>query len=177
MLGNAQLCFSTGAPYNDDNSRNALPPRSQAIVTTYEFQCCGVIQNWSAYFQPGGSKHTNSYTVTFQIWRPVPDQLQCYMLLSDITANPQLSNIGEATVSAYMVVQPGDVIGYYVTLQGGGNGGIQLETSNHGDNTVWYSSSPTRPGPGQTFQVGTETSLSSATAAPIISIDISKQSL
>ena len=154
-----------------------MPPRSQAIVTTYEFQCCGAIQNLRAYFQPGGSKHTNSYTVTFQLWRPVPNQVQAYTLLAATTANPQLSGTGEATVSASsnMVVEPGDVMGYYVTLEGRGNGGIQLETSNHGGNVVWYSSSQAAsPELGQIFQVGTGSSFTQATAAPIISIDISK---
>ena len=104
-----------------------LPTGSQAIVTSYQFHCCGEILEWGARVQPGAGAYANGvYTVHFQVWRPSPTSCggsgdgNCYSLVGEnrfpgvtleasrlVSETPQPTNV--------VSVRPGDVLGYFVS--------------------------------------------------------------
>ena len=119
ILGSTQECLQT-APLDDDDDNYPLPSHSQAIITTYQFGCCGSITAWLTHVQPGGGKCKNgAYDIFFQLWRPSSTMQDsgCYSLVGEnrftsiffgdddlVSETPQPSNI--------ISVQPGDVVGY-----------------------------------------------------------------
>ena len=161
----------------------SLPSGSQAIVTSYNFTCCGEITSWLAYVWPSGE----GYAIIFQVWRPSPTAGGggCYSLVGEnrfpgvtlgdgglVSETPQPTNL--------ISVRPGDVLGYFVTSnkRPSSNGGIQLDRSSTND-TVFYASTDTTPlpiGPDSCpVSVGPGGVLSSSVnAAPVISVNISK---
>ena len=171
-----QSCISLGVPYNDENRRQALPLTSQAIVPTYKFQCCGTVTSWRAYLQPGGKNHRNAYNISFQVWRPSEQLSDHYSLVQQTVAVPTLTNDGEAIVPASageIVVQPEDVVGFYVQLMRDGDGGIQLDTTQTGEHNIWYSVNFPPQGYSQPVQTGAGTSLSMVqVAAPMLEVDV-----
>ena len=126
-----------------------LPNSTQAIITSYRFNCCGTIESWEAAVHPDGGGHRDGgHTIHFQVWRPSPtvEIDGCYSLVGEnrftsITLNtddlvsetPEPSNI--------ISVRPGDVVGYY-TITNGNNPdeGIQLNDDDvlFSTETVWY---------------------------------------
>ena len=136
-------------PFRDGNRSPRLPSGSQAIITTYQFGCCGDITAWQTYVQPGGGKHRDGvYDIFFQVWRPSPTVQDngCYSLVGEnrftsihlgddglVSKTPKPSNI--------ISVQPGDVVGYYTFSRddpdNSGSQGIQLDTD-YTDDIVWY---------------------------------------
>ena len=44
----------------------------QAIIPSYEFQCCGDIRVWAVDVHPGGRRDNRDYTLNLQVWRPSP---------------------------------------------------------------------------------------------------------
>lgn len=89
-------------------------------------------------------------------------------------ANPAiLESGGQANIASNNIsVQPGDVVGYFVMDQNGNEGGIQLETSEHENNTVWYSTLFQTEAERHQLQIGPSSNFSSTVAAPILSIDV-----
>ena len=129
-----------------------LPNNTQAIITTYRFNCCGYIESWEAAVRPNGGGHRNGgHTIRFQVWRPSPtvEIDGCYSLVGEnrftsITLNtddlvsetPEPSNI--------ISVRPGDVVGYFtITNRNNPNEGIQLNDENEdfSREIVWYHTS------------------------------------
>jgi len=143
-------------------------------VPTYKFQCCGVVTGWRAYLQPGGGGHTNAYNISFQVWRPLEQSPNYYNLVQQTVAVPSLSRTGEATVPASpnITVQPEDVVGFYVQLMRNGDGGIQLETNQHGDHSVWYNMNFPTQGYSQPVQIGMGTNFSKLGAAPVLLVNV-----
>ena len=153
MLGTAQDCLQAAGeaqfPFRDDNGSPRLPSGSQAIITSYQFGCCGDITAWLTYVQPGGGMVRNGvYDIFFQVWRPSPavQDNRCYSLVGEnrftsiflgdgglVSETPKPSNI--------ISVQPGDVVGYYTFSRDDPDNtwsqGIQLETD-YTDDIVWY---------------------------------------
>ena len=185
---------ATDPPFNDDNNE-ALPADNnvQAIITTYKFhQDCGCVNitTWETYVQPGGGGHANNmaYDITFQVWRPSPTVTDagCYSLVGqNAFTSFAFSNGGFVQLSptpptqAFIVAQPGDVVGYYTNSRRGNDDGIQLE---HGDftvNTIWYLNlAGGSPAPGTNecpLSVGANGYLTSSTnAAPMLKISTCK---
>ena len=187
--GEAQL------PLRDNNNNNSprLPSGSQAIITTYEFECCGDVTAWQTYVQPGVGRHGNGlYDIFFQVWRPSPTVQSngCYSLVGEnrftsitfgsngpVSETPEPSNI--------ISVQPGDVVGYYTFSRDDPDNsesqGIQLDTGYTND-TVWYfadfnTSSITLEDTNCPLPVGDESNrvlTSSTNAGPVLSVRISK---
>ena len=177
----------TQIPFNDLSSgASRLPTGSQAIVTSYQFHCCGEILEWGARVQPGGSRYRDRvYTIHFQVWRPSPTSCggssdrNCYSLVGEnrfpgvtlesgrlVSEAPQPTNV--------ISVRPGDVLGYFVSsIINGNNDGIQLDPSFTND-VVYYADfdAPLTMG---TASVGPGGVLSLSTSlAPVISVGISK---
>ena len=163
-----------------------LPTGSQAIVTSYQFHCCGEILEWGARVQPGGDGHRiGVYTVHFQVWRPSPTSCggsgdgNCYSLVGEnrfpgltleaarlVRETPQPTNV--------ISVRPRDALGYFVSSTiNGNNEGIQLDPDFTND-VVYYADfdAPLTMG---TASVGPGGVLSLSTSlAPVVSVGISK---
>ena len=197
MLGSAQGCLQAAGeaqlPFRDENSSPRLPSGSQAIITTYEFECCGDVTAWQTYVQPGGGGHRNgAYDIFFQVWRPSPTMQSngCYSLVGEnrftsirfgnkdpVSETPEPSNI--------ISVQPGDVVGYYTFSRddpdNSDSQGIQLDTD-YTDDVVWYLAdftpdSITSEATNCPLPVGDESDrflTSSTNAGPVLSVSISK---
>lgn len=139
-------------PFRDLNGSPRLHNGSQAIITSYIFQCCACITAWQTFVHPGGQINQNGvYDITFQVWRPSPtvENTGCYSLVGEnrysrvtyatlglVSETPEPSNI--------ISVMPGDVVGYYTYTRSNPqvvNGeGIQMDTL-HSDDSVWYHTS------------------------------------
>ena len=189
----AQECLQGGGstetqiPFEDlDRGASRLPTGSQAIVTSYQFHCCGEIFRWGARVQPGGGMYQDGvYTVHFQVWRPSPTSCggsgdgNCYSLVGEnrfpgvtlgdaslVSETPQPTNV--------ISVTPGDVLGYFVSsTRNQDNDGIQLDPDFTND-VVYYADfdAPITMG---TASVGPGGVLSLSTSlAPVLSVGISK---
>ena len=197
LLGSAQDCLQAAReaqlPFRDDNGSPRLPSGSQAIITSYKFGCCGNINAWQTYVQPGGGKHRDGvYDIFFQVWRPSPTVQDngCYSLVGEnrftsihlgdnglVSKTPKPSNI--------ISVRPGDVVGYYTFSRddpdNSDSQGIQLDTD-YTDDIVWYLAdftpdSITLEATNCPLPVGDESDrflTSSTNAGPVLSVSISK---
>ena len=167
----------------------------QAIITSYQFHCCGNVTAWQTYVEPGSPFQDGAYDITFQAWRPSPtvNSDGCYGLVGEnvftgITP-PNINNDGLVSVTPeptnMVTVQPGDVVGFYALSRRGLNDGIQLDTSFTGE-SVWYHRNNPPDDPlmiiGEAsvcpFPVGSQTNrelMSSTNAAPMLSVGICKQ--
>ena len=187
----AQQCFQPALPFVQlrDIDPDRLPNGRQAIVTSYQFQCCGDITAWQAHVEDSGGDHQNgAYTIHFQVWRPSPtvgsDGAGCYRLVGEnrftsitfsnrgpISETPEPTNI--------ISVQPGDVVGYYVLSSIGDDDGIQMDSNDDSIN-IYYNEdnggNPISLGPDSCQVSAGDGGLltSSTSAAPQLSIDISK---
>ena len=191
----AQQCFQPAIPFEQlrhtDNDPVRLPNGRQAIVTSYQFQCCGDITAWQTYVEPGGARHQDgAYTIHFQVWRPSPTVgshgAGCYSLVGEnrfisitlinraVSETPEPTNI--------ISVQPGDVVGYYVLSSEEDvryGDGIQMNSDDDSIN-IYYNEdnggNPISLGPDSCQVRGGDGGLltSSTSAAPQLSIDISK---
>ena len=147
FLASAQCLQAAGGgepPLLDDKSNNVLASGTQAIVPTYNFNCCANITRWETFVEPGGHGHNEEYTIAFQVWRPSASDSECYKQVNqNLFSNVILGGSGEVneevSPSEYIAVEPGDVVGFYVVSQSGGDEGIQLKQSeNFMDNVVWF---------------------------------------
>ena len=188
----AQQCFQPALPFEqlrDYNDLDRLPNGRQAIVTSYQFQCCGDITAWQTYVERSGNPHGNgAYTIHFQVWRPSPSVQSngegCYSLVGEnrftsitfsnrgpISETPEPTNI--------ISVQPGDVVGYYVLSNRNDDDGIQMDSNDESINIYFNEDNGGNPislGPDSCQVRAGESGLltESRSAAPQLSIDISK---
>ena len=119
----------------------------QAIVPAYTFNCSGIVTKWRACVQNAGS-----YFIYFQIWRPTITTEGCYVLVGN---NTDKNDAGEdvpfrsvvdtdypccivlpVKEERQIMVQSGDVVGYYVDGVDRTEGGLQWANSN--EVTVYY---------------------------------------
>ena len=187
----AQSCLRAArgmeTPFRKLNGRARLVSRTQAIITSYMFECCGNITAWQTYVKPGGRRHQRVYDIYFQVWRPSPTVQEngCYSMVGEnrytsislqrggkVSETPEPSNI--------LSVQPGDVVGCYTFSRRGTNDGILLDVRRSFD-SVWYHTGTVNNNrqPDCPLPVGTETDRSlafSTNAAPVLSVDVCKWS-
>ena len=183
----AQVCLQANS-----NGGNSLPdfidpgtdaPRIditpiQAIIKSYEFQCCGMVKEWAAFVEPGGSFHRGVYTIKFQIWRPT----DCNRYdkagentFSFVNLSPS-SVINEIPPSnEQLQFQPGDVLGYYLErADNNNNGGLQFDDS-FTQEELWYATGSSDLQNENRLDVGTGGDLSISTnLGPIISVSFSE---
>ena len=173
-----------GIPFDNGGRRSALPNNTQAIVTSYQFHCCGDITEWRARVP----SEITAYTIHFQVWRPSPtvESDGCYSMVGENRFSGTLSRDGGAVLTPspanVISVRPGDVVGYYQTANRNGSG-ILLNEDLLRNETVWYQVNP-EPGLPMTtgdescpLPVGTQPDrilTSSHSLGPIISLDIGK---
>ena len=166
----------------------------QAIITSYQFHCCGNVIAWQTYVEPGGDSYEGAYDITFQVWRPSPtvNSDGCYGLVGENAftsiSSPNYISGGRISVppepTNRITVQPGDVVGFYAVSRLGSNAGIQLDTSFAGESVWFHRSTDNDPlmSRGRAsvcpFPVGSQADrvLRSVTnAAPMLSVGICKQ--
>ena len=194
-VGSTQDCLQAAGgeqlPFRDDNSSPCLPSGSQAIITTYQFGCCGNITAWQTYVQPGGDGHRDGeYDILFQVWKPssAAQDNGCYSLVGEnrftsillsggglVSETPEPSNV--------ISVQPGDVVGYYTFsrnyLDNRKEEGIQLDTGYTTD-IVWYlaefdTNSITLGATNCPLPVGDQSDrVLTSNARPVLSVSLSK---
>ena len=170
----------------------------QAIITSYWFNCCGMVTEWRAFVEGSGGGHFDNqpYTISFQVWRPSSpspvDNDGCYSMvgmnhfssipLADDMSNERGMVNGTVPESERIEVQPGDVVGYYLDSSRDGRDGIQYAGDDDNepdyiDEAVWYDigiMGSTGP-PQCPFPVGPDRTLSSSTnRAPLITAVICK---
>ncbi len=169
----------------------------QAIITSYRFNCCGVVTEWRAFVEKKGGGHVTAYTIFFQVWRPNSpssvDNDSCYTMQGnnhfpsiplgeDKTINQGIVT-GIPLESERIEVQPGDVVGFYlVTNRDKRDDGIQFASDEDNPNpysseTVWFATGSLTPRPEAAcmYPVGTSGLLSSSTnLAPLITATVCK---
>ena len=71
-------------PFRDNPNYPSLPNKTQVIVTSYRFRCCGKITAWLTYVR-GTNIQNGVYDITFQVWRPSPTVQAngCYSLVGE----------------------------------------------------------------------------------------------
>ena len=115
-----------------------FPSETQAIITSYQFQCCGNITEWRTYLQC----EAESSFYSFQVWRPA-NNTECYSLVG--TSNYGHFGNGDdkecvdgnlfiltPQPSDVITIKPGDVVDIYVDGER-----FQLDRSYRGER-VWY---------------------------------------
>ena len=177
--------------FNGRSNTPRLASGVQAIITSYQFHCCGNVTAWQTYVEHRQGSRIGAYGFTFQVWRPSPtvNTDGCYGLVGEnrfpsITLGDQglVSETPEPT--NIITVQPRDVVGFFViSHRANTNDGIYLD-SNFNEESVWYHRNTVDdplvgiadpaicPHP-----VGSQTNrvlISSTNAAPILSVDICK---
>ena len=176
------------------NGNRFKPNPVQAIITSYKFNCSGVITEWRALVEGSSIGHfeEQTYTISFQVWRPNSlspvDTDGCYNLagfnhFSPIPlAHPDTTERGIVTgvplESERIEVQPGDVVGFYLEGSRSSLDSIQFagdedNPSPYIDETVWFATDLLTPRPETAcmYPVGTSGLLNSSTnLAPLISV-------
>ena len=159
-------------------------PRTQAIVRSYVFHCCGNITGWQARFDKRcGQCHENFH---FQVWRPSLNVSAdgCHSLVGEDIENGTRTEgirsfilINKTLQSTdFIPVEPGDVLGFYTPRRSS----RILLNRNYQNASVWYTRIDddeyedrilaTCP-----FPVGRDRRLLSFTsAAPVFSVIMSK---
>ncbi len=166
---------------------NQLQNIRQIIVTSYQFQCCGTITRWQTYVYPLGPNHRDGvYSIIFQVWRPSTpgaDDGCYYMVGQDSYENIVLlegtGGLVNRTVPqpSQLTVQPGDVVGFFVSALGQNDGSIQFNQNaelGFDEEQAWFNevflmtagdTCPFPIGPGRVLS-------GSIRAAPVLSLDI-----
>ena len=158
----------------------------QALITSYEFSCCGNITEWGVDVNPGGGDNRR-YTIDFQLWRPSPTTPQdsslgtgYYSLVGNnrFVSIPLEDGIVLVTPSPrnYVQFQPGDVLGFYVeeARDSMDRGVVVVTTNSYSREVVWHAS--VDPGDvGGCVSAGSGGNMNTLLrGAPVISISTSK---
>ena len=153
----------------------------QAIIPSYEFQCCGDIRVWAVDVHPGGRRDNRDYTLNLQVWRPSPalaSSLSRYYLIGNnrftsISLDDQRAIVTPSSQD-YIQFRPGDVLGLYVeeARDDDDKGVVVLTDSSFTSELVWQTSIASQPVPGGCpISVGSSGDLNTMLrGAPVISI-------
>lgn len=121
-------------------TQTRMLPNNQAIIPSYEAQCCGNITEWEAAFF---SVLTDNFDIIFQVWRPSPtvENNGCYSLVGENRFTlGGLVNIGTINVapllSQQISVQRGDVLGFRLETNTASDE-IRMDSSQSSE-MVWY---------------------------------------
>ena len=174
--------------YKKEHNDERIHVHNQAIIPTYQFNCCGNITEWGLDVFDNGS-----FTLDLQVWRPSPTVNHstgtgCYSLVGNNRFSAISLNGGVAVVTPspqdYIKFQSGDVLGFYVEgakSSSYGDPGVVILTSPswYASESVWFARITGTEKTSQTgdcpYSVGSNGVLNTVTrAAPVISISISK---
>ena len=138
-----------------------------------------MITEWAAHVERSGAiSNDGFYSISFQVWRPnSPSPVDvdgCYTMTgSNSFPNIELDSdraVRETPLASERIeVQPGDVIGFYLTTIENEDNGIRF-AEDYTEESVWYATSNINMGnPTCPFPVGNGRTLSSFTnVAPLI---------
>ena len=131
-----------------------------------------MITEWAAHVLRSGGAHSNGvYSISFQVWRPNSpspvDVNGCYTMTgSNHFPNIVLDSdraVRETPLASERIhVQPGDVIGFYLTTSRDDDNGIEF-AEDYTEESVWYASDVIGGNPSCQFPVGNGRTLSSST--------------
>ena len=130
----------------------------QAIITSYKFNCFGVITEWRAFVEGSGGGHVDSqpYTISFQVWRPINSLFNndtFYNMigmnyfspipLADEDSTDRGLVTGRVPETERIEIHPGDVVGYYLESSKKSDDSIQYagdsdNDPDYSDEMVWY---------------------------------------
>ena len=159
-----------------------LPNSIQAIIPAYTFTCRGSVVQWGACVDP--REDNNEYDIYFEVWRPT-DTIGCYSLVGsnfvDNGAPGNIHNVRACVVidvpeDEQVIVEPGDVVGFY-SDHVNGNGGVELdEGTQYANLEVWYRNPSQNDLEANSLCVGVGEDLSTRHAgeAPVITAKIGK---
>ena len=147
ILDNSQ-CLSSAPLFGDRDGVPRLPNSIQAIIPAYTFTCRGSVVQWGACVDPRSDN--DQYDIYFEVWRPTGTN-GCYSLVgSNFINNGVAGNVHNVRAcvvidvpeNQQVVVQPGDVVGFYSDhVVGNGDGGVELDDGTQYANLeVWYRS-------------------------------------
>ena len=160
----------------------------QAIIPSYQFQCCGNISEWGMDLHPANSQDQWTYTLNIQVWRPSATTgsfgIGYYNLVGNERVAPVSLTAGRALVTPspghYVQFWPGDVLGFYVEEARANDRGVVMITSAVlTSELVWHASVTSKEGDClNAYSVGNNGDLNTLTrAAPVISISTSEYPL
>ncbi len=145
FLDNSQ-CLLRAPLFGDRDGVPRLPNSIQAIIPEYTFTCRGSVVQWGACVDPRAND--DLYDIYFEVWRPT-DTNDCYSLVDSNFVNDGVAatvhNVRSCIVidvpeNDQVIVEPGDVVGFY-TNHDGGTGGVELDEGVQYTNLeVWYRS-------------------------------------
>ena len=137
-----------------------IPLYHQAIISSYQFQCCGNLTEWRVDLHPGSSADNGRYTLNLQVWRPSPTVDNSYNLVGNnrFPALP-LSNGGALVISPSPAVQiafrSGDVVGVHIeSARATDRGLVVLTTASFSREAVWLASAASQTVGGCSVSVG-----------------------
>jgi hypothetical protein len=182
------LPFFQGYTGSAGSPSRRIQSEHQAIIPSYQLNCCGNITAWGLDVNPADS--SADFDIDFQVWRPSPtvNETGCYSLVGNyivrsliINGTPAANHVARVTPSPQdqLQFQPGDVLGFYVESHGTSsdfdNGVVMLNNGSHIDELVHFASIDITSQSSQSgscpYPVGSNGVLNSTTrAAPVISI-------
>ena len=148
----------------------------QAIIPSYEFECCGEITGWGVDVEPGGNRDNMEYTLDLQVWRPSPSSSSEYYLVGNnrFSAISLSGNVAVVTPSPqdYIQFRPGDVLGVYVEeARDDNNRGVVVLADNSFTSDLVWQASVASQAMGCPISVGSSGELNTMLrGAPVISI-------
>lgn len=157
----------------------------QAIIPSYQFNCCGNVTEWMVDVHPVrlGEHRWTSSTLNLQIWRPSPTEESArdtgvYSLADNERISPISLSAGRvlviSTPGKHAQFRPGDVLGFYLEdTMDNDRGVVVLNSDTFTSEMVWYAS--VAPQEGSCLSIGSSGELNTMTrAAPVMSMATGK---
>ena len=163
----------------------SVPAKHQAVIPSYEFQCCGNITVWGVDIDYHGNA---DITLDLQIWRPsptIPDDSTLKTGHYSLVGNNRFSTISQSagivmvTPSPHeqIMFRPGDVVGFWIEEpkdKDNDKGLVVVTTSTFTSEVVWHASVAPSDDSGCTKSLGSSGHLNTLVrGAPVISFDTS----
>ncbi len=127
-----------------------IPRFHQAIIPSYEFQCCGNVTEWRVDVHCADSQDNRRYNLNLQVWRPSPTvrnplRTGYYNLVGNNRFTSISLSAGGVRVTPspedYIPFRSRDVLGFYVEEARDDNGGIvALTTDSYTSEIAWHAS-------------------------------------
>jgi len=182
--GNRDLpSFFTEEDIIDEDSEGFDSNPIQAIITSYQFTCCGEVTQWSAIVYGNNDEYIENqpYEISFQVWRPSSENSNVYDLVgfnhftpAMLGNQPTVGTVrGDVDDVETIGFQRGDVVGFFLDSSMSGSDGIQFSEDDdslpYTNEVVYFASNSISPTPILRYTLGTSGDISSSTSrAPLI---------